>query len=301
MLAEVLHRVNIRKTAAVLMTAALLTGCVWDGQEIPEPEDTKPAADRTVTEDEDKADDSSSVPEDEDKSAEREARKLLDRWLGLMADGKGEEADELVSEQISSVDYDYRLFNTEFPGEAEVVRYAPAVVKENDSGRTVTLKVIVTPVDEPEKKVCADIDISIGENGDARIEDVTEIGSTAMVERRTLERAAQAYEVAVETFERMEPKPNDGMHHKGKGTLLTDTLENRFKPSSWEDFSVAVRDGKVMYVSWSSGEISQRYPKAPEVDGLIELRSDYEIQPKRLDNNNKEITDDSDRSSSQQD
>jgi len=52
------------------------------------------------------------------------------------------------------------------------------------------------------------------------------------------------------------------MHHIGDGSELTETVREKTVPSDTESFSIAVRDKKLMYVSWSNGAYTMRYPKA---------------------------------------
>lgn len=268
MLAEVLYR---RLTLLTLTAAAVtMVGCAWDGQGDGLGEFTSArvtAEESAVTDGEDSSEDDTPS---EEEIAEDTAMALVEKWLGLLAEGDAKSADELVSPRIRAVDEDLRLFNTDFPKAADITRYAPSVVRKDAYGYTVTLKVIVTPHDDPESKVNADILVSIDSDGGAAVEYVTEIGSTAMRSRRVMRRAKQAYECAVNSLANMEKKTWSGMHHMGEGSRVTDDIEERLHPAKSEDFSVAVRDGEVMYVSWTDGGITERYPKAEEYEDLRE-------------------------------
>ena len=64
-----------------------------------------------------------------------------------------------------------------------------------------------------------------------------------------------------EVFDKIDPVPSEGMHHMGEGSDLTAAVRNKTRPVGAENFSIAVRDRKLMYVCWSSGAYSQIYPK----------------------------------------
>ncbi|HCJ42130.1 hypothetical protein [uncultured Ruminococcus sp.] len=283
MLAEVLHR-RIKFLAGTAAAAMMLGGCTWDGYSdaLSGQETAVSGEELTVGEDTAAADASLTEVSDEE-IAEQTAMALVERWLGLLADGDGGAADELTAKRIRAVDSDFRLFNTDFPKAADISSYAPAVVKANAGGNTVTLKLTVIPRDAPENKVNADIIVSVDRDGSALIEYVTEIGSGNMRERKMLRRAKQAFDCAEKALAEIDGSPESGMYHRGEGSWLTEALEERMHPADNEDFSVAVRDGRIMYVCWSGGGITVRYPAAEKFDGLQQFESDYSEAPYSLD------------------
>lgn len=270
MLAEVLYRVISHRILAALLAAAMLmmSGCKWDGQEIPETEST--AAEVAVGDEtgSGSAAEETSAEEDlTDDTVEIVAKELLERWLGLLAEGDERGAETLVSARVGNVDPEFRLLNTYYPGKADIVYYAPSVIRKSGSSDIVTLKITVIPEDDPNNKVNADIMVKVFADDSACIEYVTEIGSSVMKERKLYRKASQAYKKASEVYEKLDKKPTAGMHHMGEGSELTDAVEKKLRPSKDESFSIAVRDGKIMYVSWSRGIMSQRYPKAAQSAG----------------------------------
>lgn len=246
---------------AALALMPVLAGCKWDAQEITEIEDISARTSHS-------ADCETTVGEyaDETDAADCEAvaKELLERWLGLLAEGDEAAAEELVSYRIGIVEPEFRLFNTEYPRAAEIAYYAPSAVEKDGIGTMVTLKVMVIPEDDAYDRVNADIMVWVSGNGSAYIEYITEMGSNMMTERKLYRRAARAYDEAVKLYGKLDPKPLEGMHHMGEGSELTGGIESKLRPSETESFSIAVRDGEVMYVSWSDGITTQRYPPASQ-------------------------------------
>ena len=278
MLAEVLYRIAKRRLCITAALAVLLamTGCKWDGQTVPEFEPT-PTAETTAEEDTVSGAETEDSPEEE-PSAEERAKAVFEGWLDTLAAGDAEAAETVLARRLGAVEADYRLFNTDFPGEADVVYYAPPVIEESGSSTLVTLKATVIPKNEDFGKVSADVIVRLKADGEEQIEFIAEVGSNAMKERRLFRKAQTVYDAAVKEFAEIKPVPYDGIHHMGEGSDLTEFIEDKFKPSRAEYYYIAVRDGKIMYVCWCDDRLAQRYPKAPEVDGLIELESDMKIE-----------------------
>lgn len=254
MLAEVLHRVKILCAAAVF--ALTSSGCEWDGAS---EFDEVTAEDVVVSSDEDLTAAESIVLEQSPE--EKAAKALLADWLELLADGDTEAAEEMTAGKLKATGSELRLFNETFPREADIAYYAPAAVSEKKSITTVTLRVTVTPADDHDNRVNAEVTVKIAADGSGKIVYLREIGSNAMDERALYHKAFMAYEAASEVFDSIKPVPFEGMHHMGDGSELTEAVREKMCPSSSESFSIAVRDKKLMYVSWSDGIYSQRYPK----------------------------------------
>ena len=246
---------------AAALAVIMLGGCEWDGAGTFENE-TFSENGETTAEQEISAD-GSVFPTEAEDNPEDTAKAVFAEWLERLANNDSEGAEELVSKRAGAVGAEFRLFNVDYPGEAEIVYFAPSVIKESGSGTAVTLKVTVSPKDEPDNKVSAEVTVRVTAQGKATIEYIAEVGNNATFERRLFRKASLAYEVAQGVYDKLEKKPGNGMHHNGDGTEMTETVRKRLCPSETEDFSIAVRDGKVMYVSWSDGIYSKRYPKAP--------------------------------------
>ena len=271
MLAEVLYRVTRpRIFTAVLLAVMMLGGCEWDGagQQL-DAETFSESEETTIAEDIESAD---VVFEAKDgDTPEDTAKAIFAEWLDRLAKGDSESAEELVAKRAGAVGTEFRLFNVYYPGDADIVYFAPSVITQRGSSTVVRLKATVSPKEDPQNKVNAEIMVRVTAQGKAVIEYISEIGSSATFDRNLDRRASLAYDIAQSVYDKLEKKPGNGMHHMGDGSQMTETVKNRLCPSDTEDFSIAVRDGKVMYVSWSDGIYSQRFPRAQLTDGQIKL------------------------------
>lgn len=259
MLAEVLYRVKKLFTAAAAAVFALsASGCEWDDAEIP---DTVSSADtdKLTTDDEILTEEESETPEKDDMITI--AKAVFEKWLDVLADGGSDAADEMISENLRIVSPRSRLFNEYYPGKAETEYYAPAAVSADDGVTSVTLRVKVSPENLPFGKVNAEVTVKITEDDIGKVDRVREIGADASDEKTLYRNAYIAYEAAAEVFDKIDPVPSEGMHHMGEGSDLTAAVRNKTRPVGAENFSIAVRDRKLMYVCWSSGAYSQIYPK----------------------------------------
>lgn len=258
MLAEVLHRVKKLFTAAAAAVFALTaSGCEWDDAEIP---DEESAADKVTSDDEILTEEEILLPEDPPEITS--AKEVFEKWLGYLAEGECDKADEMITERLRSQPSLSRLFNEYFPGKASVGYFAPATLSENDGEITVVLRAAVSSEILPECKVNAEVSVRIQADGNAAIDQLREIGSSSSDVRMLYRKAYIAYQAAAEIFDDIDPVPYGGMHHIGDGSELTETVREKTVPSDTESFSIAVRDKKLMYVSWSNGAYTMRYPKA---------------------------------------
>lgn len=256
MLAEVLYRIKkLPLLTAAVCALVLISGCEWDGQEIPEPNFIKTAA-----QEDDKYD---NLPEDQ-------AKAMLEDWFGMLSRGEKDAARAKTAHRVGMLGADIRLFDTIFPGEADISYYAPSETARCGAGYMVTLKTLVTPNDDPETRLYSDFVISVSSKGDTQIEFITEIGSPEALDGMLYRKAYQAYNIAVDFYENAEDKPIGGIHHSYEGSELTNEIEAKMKPLYREYYEVAIRNGRVMYVSWSDESLTQRYPRAPETDELLD-------------------------------
>ena len=265
MLAEVLYRVKKLFTAAAAAVFALsASGCEWDDAEIPDTissadADKVTTDDEILTDEEIFTEEGSQTPEKDDVIAI--AKAVFEKWLEVLAEGKCDVADEMMTEDLKGVAPRSRLFNEYYPGKAQTEYYAPAAVSEDDGVTTVTLRVTVVPEDLPFGKVNAEVTVTITADDIGKIDKVREIGADAADEKTLYRNAYIAYEAAAEVFDELDPVPSEGMHHMGEGSDLTAAVRKKMRPTGAESFSIAVRDKKLMYVCWSSGSYSQIYPK----------------------------------------
>ena len=256
MLAEVLYRIKkVSLMTAAVCTAMLCTGCEWDGVEIPEPE---------FDHVEMQADDPANEPE-------ALAKTMLEEWFGLLSKGEKDTAKTYTADRVGKFGADIRLFDTIYPGEAEISYYAPAKSDMCGAGYLVTLKTLLIPKDLPETRLYSDFVISVSSKGETRIELITEVGAPEAMDGMLYRKAYQAYNLASDYYEQASEKPWGGIHHSYEGSEMTNMIEDRMKPLYREYYEVAIRNGRVMYVSWSDGSMTQRYPHAPETDELLEL------------------------------
>ena len=255
MLAEVLYRVKKLFTAAAAAVFALTSaGCEWDDAEIP---DADSVADKVTTEDETLTEEETIEPETEDEV--KLAKAVFEKWLGLIAEGESETANEMLTDDLKAVAPRARLFNEDFPGKSAEY-FAPAVVTISYGKTTVTLKATVSSEVLPECSVRAEISVVITDDGSVKIDQIRELGD-ASDERKLFRRAYIAYKAAEEVFDEIDPVPFNGMHHMGSGSKLAEAVRKETCPVGDESFSIAVRDKRIMYVCWSNGSNSQIYPK----------------------------------------
>ena len=140
MLAEVLYRIAKRRLCITAALAVLLamTGCKWDGQKVPE---FAPTAEAETTAEEDTVSEAETEdsPAEEEPDDEERAKAVFEGWLDTLAAGDAEAAEAVLARRLGAVEADYRLFNTDFPGEADVVYYAPPIIEKSGSSTLVTL------------------------------------------------------------------------------------------------------------------------------------------------------------------
>lgn len=258
MLAEVLYRIKkLSLLSAVICTVILTSGCEWDNEKIPDPYIIK-----TGTKEK----------KDYDNEPEVQAKAMLEDWFGLLSQGEKDKARAMTADRLGVIGADMRLFDAIFPGEADMSYYAPSDTAICGAGYLVTLRTLVTPKDSPDTLMYTDFIISVSSKGDTRIELINEIGTPEALDGMLYRKAYQAYIIASDYYEQAQDKPDGGIHHSYEGSEMTNLIEAKMRPLYREYYEVAIRNGRVMYVSWSDESLTQRYPRAPEPsDELLEL------------------------------
>ena len=251
----------------------MLSGCRWDGQAIPEIEESNEGRKNTIRKTASYGV-TAIVTDSEDKTSEDIAKEVFCGWLELLAEGDIESADAYTSKEINETIPELRLFNTDYPGRADTEWYAPSDTERLGSEATgyfdkVTLRTAVTPEDDDTDFTMAEVVINVCDNGNVSIESITETETSVSEQRTIYGRAMLAYFAAKLELRRLDYTPESCMHHMEEGSDFTEAVRRRTNPREGESFSIAVREGKIMYVSWGEGSRSQRYPKAPASEELI--------------------------------
>lgn len=283
MLAEILYRVRPLELTAVTAACIFLCGCMHSGARAKYTRMIEDNAAESTSAGEAYGNDAGDPKEQEDSSQSplREnsgltdaelvitARDTIESFVTLTAK-KDKHAGDFLGGDLSETEEDERLFNKDYPGEAKLTfDDFSAIVRRNGDEAEVAIRFSVEP--ENENMLAMEVRAKVGiKNGEGRITSLEEIETAETMQRRAEDKAERLYRTAVEAYRLVTVDVEERMHHKGEGGQFMNLIDSSMytfsdveKDAGW---SVAVYEGRVMYVSWSDSDGIARYPEGDQGD-----------------------------------